>query len=244
MPIRDSIALHTCPLLLRIGLAATFLWFGIPKWNTITYTGDDARRLVNLGIGDETVVGTAPAETPAAQPAETPAQQPTETQPSEQPTEPPAEEQPDETGSDDQPPVTPDSPVSDQPAGDQPSSELQPPETEEGGPGDEAGAQETPPVTDAPVEAPAEVDEPEPSPAVQPDVEYEVRAKRVENLTLMLSKASHPYPRMFAWIAMLTETVGGGLLLIGLFSRVWGLGLSIAMVYAFALSTWPRVIED
>ena len=52
-----------------------------------------------------------------------------------------------------------------------------------------------------------------------------------------------PKPIALAWIAALTELVGGALILIGLFSRVWGLGLAIAMGVAFYLTTIPALGE-
>jgi len=54
-------------------------------------------------------------------------------------------------------------------------------------------------------------------------------------LTVMLDKANFPQPYWMSWLAALTEFVGGCMLLIGLFSRVWGLGLAIAMSVAFYL---------
>ena len=45
------------------------------------------------------------------------------------------------------------------------------------------------------------------------------------------------YAKYGAWLAALTEFVGGLLILIGFLSRVWGLGLAITMGMAFYLTT-------
>ncbi|MHC5002636.1 MAG: DoxX family membrane protein, partial [Planctomycetota bacterium] len=50
-------------------------------------------------------------------------------------------------------------------------------------------------------------------------------------------------PQTMAWVAGITELLGGGLLLLGLFSRLWGLGLTIAMGFAFYLTSWPAPVE-
>lgn len=61
--------------------------------------------------------------------------------------------------------------------------------------------------------------------------------KGLYKITLMLDAAGLPYPKVGAWIAALTELIGGGLLLVGFFSRIWGLGLAITMGMAFYLTT-------
>lgn len=234
---RDAIALHTCPLLLRIGLAATFLWFGIPKFETITFTGENAATLVNLGIGRATVVGEDAAEQAEPSRDEEPADG------GDDATAPGAEEQPD---TDQQP--------ADQPAGDEPAEQpdedgVQPAEDPDQPDQSDVAPPESEPRAEPAADAPAEPDpdeeanvlvESEPLVA-EPGVQYEVRAKAAEHITIMLSRAGHPYPQIFAWVAVFTETIGAGLLLIGLFSRVWGLGLAVAMGYAFALATLPEI---
>ncbi len=49
------------------------------------------------------------------------------------------------------------------------------------------------------------------------------------------------WPVALAWLTACTELVGGGLLLIGLLSRVWALGLLIAMGMAAYLVHWGAV---
>ncbi len=62
-------------------------------------------------------------------------------------------------------------------------------------------------------------------------------AQALHKLTLMLHANNFPYPLWQARLAAFTELIGGAMLLLGLFSRIWGLGLSIAMGVAFYLTS-------
>jgi len=64
--------------------------------------------------------------------------------------------------------------------------------------------------------------------------------RAVLKLTLLLHSKGMPNPVLLSWLAALTEFGGGILILIGLFSRVWGLGLAITMAMAFYLTTMER----
>ena len=76
----------------------------------------------------------------------------------------------------------------------------------------------------------------EPGPSeVRPLDPGEYRAAGMHTITLMVDAVDWPYPVWMARIAAFTELVGGALLLVGLFSRIWGLGLAIAMGVAFYL---------
>ena len=68
-----------------------------------------------------------------------------------------------------------------------------------------------------------------------------VEARRVYGLAAMLSQKDVPYPLAAAWITAITELVGGGLLLVGLFSRVWALGLAVTMGVAFSFTSCPAL---
>ena len=70
-----------------------------------------------------------------------------------------------------------------------------------------------------------------------------IDARRVYGLAVELDNAGVKFPVLAAWIAAVVELVGGALLLVGLFSRIWGLGLAIAMGVAFALTSWPTLCE-
>lgn len=68
-------------------------------------------------------------------------------------------------------------------------------------------------------------------------MEAPLEIRNVLRLALTLDAAGAPRPVVMAWIAALVELVGGGLLVIGLLSRVWALGLLIVMGVAFALTS-------
>ncbi len=51
MTLRNTLALHTSPLLIRLGLGVVFLWAGIGKiFYTDPYSGENAAILANLGM--------------------------------------------------------------------------------------------------------------------------------------------------------------------------------------------------
>ena len=78
-----------------------------------------------------------------------------------------------------------------------------------------------------------------PSDAARAESEAPLEARRLYGLAVLLHDHELPYPVAQAWLAAITELVGGGLLLIGFFSRIWAVGLSVAMGFAFALTTLP-----
>lgn len=65
-------------------------------------------------------------------------------------------------------------------------------------------------------------------------------ARGLYSIALMLEANGLPQPVIGAWLAGVTEFVGGILLVLGLFTRVWGFGLAIAMGMAFYLTTWQN----
>ena len=85
-------------------------------------------------------------------------------------------------------------------------------------------------------------DEPAPVPA-RPGAEAAsgtgepVRAKGLFRIALMLDRQGWSYQVPLAWIAAITELVGGVCILIGLFTRFWSMGLAIAMAVAFRLTS-------
>jgi len=64
-----------------------------------------------------------------------------------------------------------------------------------------------------------------------------VRAKGLYRIALMLDKQGWSYQVPLAWIAAITELVGGVCVLIGLFTRFWSLGLAVTMLVAFRLTS-------
>jgi uncharacterized membrane protein YphA (DoxX/SURF4 family) len=68
-----------------------------------------------------------------------------------------------------------------------------------------------------------------------------IKAKALYQTALAVEDAGWGSPVLFAWIAVLTELLGGILLLLGLLSRLWGLGLCVVMGAAFTISTLPLI---
>ncbi|MDZ4830521.1 MAG: DoxX family protein [Phycisphaerae bacterium] len=64
-----------------------------------------------------------------------------------------------------------------------------------------------------------------------------LKARQLHRVTLMVDKMGWQYPVVLGWVAALTELVGGVLILVGLFSRIWALGLAITMAIAFQLTS-------
>lgn len=85
-------------------------------------------------------------------------------------------------------------------------------------------------------------DEPAP-PAARPGADTAggtgepVRAKGLFRIALLLDRQGWSYQVPLAWIAAITELVGGVCVLIGLFTRFWSMGLAIAMAVAFRLTS-------
>ena len=73
--------------------------------------------------------------------------------------------------------------------------------------------------------------------------EEPISARGVYGLAVMLAANDVPRPVIAAWVAASVELVGGALLLIGLLSRIWALGLAFAMGVAFTLTSWPVLLE-
>lgn len=61
----------------------------------------------------------------------------------------------------------------------------------------------------------------------------------MHHVTLMVHRHGLAYPVYHAYAAVIAELVGGALILIGLFSRLWGIALAGVMVVAFWFTTWP-----
>ncbi|MAD18608.1 MAG: hypothetical protein CMJ52_00070 [Planctomycetaceae bacterium] len=78
-----------------------------------------------------------------------------------------------------------------------------------------------------------------PSDAARAESEAPLKARKLYGVAVLLHDHQLPYPVAQAWLAAITELVGGGFLLIGFFSRIWAVGLSTAMGFAFALTTLP-----
>ena len=63
-----------------------------------------------------------------------------------------------------------------------------------------------------------------------------LQARSLHELTLDFDQRGMPKPYVAAWVVAIFELVGGGLLLIGLMSRVWAAGIAFWAVALFGLS--------
>lgn len=68
-----------------------------------------------------------------------------------------------------------------------------------------------------------------------------VHAKALYKTALLVEDAGWGSPVLLAWITTLLEMVGSLLLLIGLLTRVWALGLCVVMGAAFTLTSLPLI---
>lgn len=226
MRFRDCIALNLCPLLVRFTLAAIFIWFGIGKFQTTTFRGEDVIALQNLGVIPATIQATTPPVPTDAAPAGGVAEE----QPGDEAAAPPS-----------------DGEEVEQPSGDigggDDDQAIEPGDDDEGAGVVRDGAplheDDTEPLAEDLAEA-FDVDAGNQGNAsVALSEEPTAEAKGLYHIAIWLKRdwPGHPYPKPMAWAAALTEVVGGTLLIVGLLSRVWGAGLSISMVYALYLKT-------
>lgn len=101
-------------------------------------------------------------------------------------------------------------------------------------------------VQDPPDDAAAGQDEETQPPVVQGDLV----AKRLYGITLVLhdrygdGDIAARWFRWGGWLTALVELIGGALILIGLFSRIWGLGLACVMLGAFYLTSLDPLLAD
>jgi len=109
----------------------------------------------------------------------------------------------------------------------------------------DAGEEVMAEIEEAAGDAAAEIEDATPATAdgmLPPPLEGEYTAKSLHKITLMLYhsdlySAAMPSPVTMAWIAGLTELIGGALVLIGFLTRLWGLALAGTMVVAFMLTS-------
>lgn len=64
----------------------------------------------------------------------------------------------------------------------------------------------------------------------------------MHNVTLLVHGQGMAYPVYQAYLAVAAELVGGALILLGLFSRLWGLALAGVLAVAFWLTSWPILV--
>ncbi len=231
MSLTRNASANLVPLLSRLVLAAAFIPAGYDKimGEPVLFEGQEAETLQRLGVGEDA------AEAYSQLSQLTLYQEDVETGRLRDRIRP----RPNAAGSTPPPtpaPAPPPRPVLPRPV---PEPEPTPPPTPESKPA-------PPVVTPPPVVDPPPVVKPEPAPR-NVGSGGAVRAKRLHRLTVMLVNDS-PYPERFkpqwlAWVAAGTELVGGGLLLLGLLSRVWGAGLAMTMAFAFYMTSLEPVLD-
>ena len=114
------------------------------------------------------------------------------------------------------------------------------PATDAAQPGDPATASTPSPATAAPA-TPATV------PTAAPSVAAPARASAFAPLTqrglytlaLLVDRASIPFPVEVAWGAAAVQLVGGVCALLGMFTRVWGLLMSVMLAGLFVMTALP-----
>lgn len=223
MALKQAMALNVSPFLVRVGLGVVFLWAGSSKlFYEDPFAGADAAALANVGVLTLPVKNAAPPPPEAAPAGGAPAANPQEKKP-----EPAAPITPEDLKKKDAEP---------KPA--EPKPEPAPaPEASTGLP---ALAATTTAGAAQPLASAADFPEP-------------VRAKRLYGTAVLLYQRSHPdspdqqlWPdrlsgpatiRTLAWVAALTEFLGGALVLIGFMTRLWALGLAGTMATAMLLTT-------
>ena len=209
------------PTLARIVLAAAFITSG---WNklmtTQDFTGNEAQRLIDLKI-----VSTTSADSPRTLLASFTTQ--SVILQDSQPTQ--------------DPPPASDPPTKDEPAKEPEGASRPPKESlKEAGEHLKDAAQDVSQgVQDAVKDLPTP---PKDEIVIPPGAgDAVVKAKRMHVVTLMLDQKGWPQPTLFAWLATLTELIGGSMLLIGLFSRLWGLALAVALCAWFYLTSFDAL---
>lgn len=216
MSARQGSGSSIAPIFLRLCLGITFVWAGLAKVMVdMPVQGDDAAVLANLGV-----ISPAGKPTSIADPHAMPTLMAL-VGPQDKPKEPTPKE----------PPAT------------APASAPAP-----------SAAPSTPPVQAANPPRYTAADFPEP---VKVKTLYGV-AVGVSNATVvplddkgapkimrLLPEAvgQRPWPIVLAWCATITELVGGAMILVGLFSRFWSLGIAFVMGVAMWLTQFGPAIQ-
>jgi len=235
MALRDRMAVSAAPIFLRIGLGVTFLWAGLGKiLSDVAVQGQNAAILANMGV----YVGTAvPIEPKRVEPVVTP------------PTAPEVKEPPTSEPSTGVPASEPAPKPAEKSATDKSVKSL------------DGKKSNRPPALMA-------LAAPQTAPAVPHTMaEYpEPRlVKRVNDIAVRLWKGGHPepttdgkskpaivpawassgsWPVRLAWACAITETLGGTLLLVGLFTRLSALFIAFNMGAAIWLVVIGPAIQS
>ena len=69
----------------------------------------------------------------------------------------------------------------------------------------------------------------------------EIKMRPLYEDAILIKEHDLPYPVIGAWLVALTELLGGGLVLIGLFTRIMSMGFATIMGFGFALVSLPAM---
>lgn len=221
------------PMLSRLVLAAAFIPAG---WDKImgeprVYSGQEAQTLQKLGVGEPVNPEGLTFLTQDALPT----QEATETGRLSDRIPPPEKEQTEDAG---QPTPAPVPPVRTPPPDPEPEPQPQP------DPGWKRPAKSMPATPPPTKQIPGSRIQPDPDEDVPAGPQ--VRARRLYGVALELKEhgwKDRLKPQWMAWAAAGAELLGGALILVGIFSRLWGLGLAVTMAFAFWLTSLGAVLE-
>lgn len=223
------------PTLARLVLGFAFITVGFNKLTTnATFDAKQAEILTQYGVtvtpvaaaafvDGERIIHLAQSRKPLSRPASTPDPTP-ETKPAA-----PPEPEPEPEAAEDEP--KPAAPAAETKPASSPDDAPESPDT-----ADTSAEDDGPrgiPAEDL-EDAAAEVVDPA-EPADAPVLEGVFEARAMHKITVLCHTAGWPRANWMALLASITEFVGGILLVVGLFSRIWALGLSVAMGVAFYL---------
>jgi len=229
MALRDRMAISAAPLFLRVGLGVTFLWAGLGKLlSDIPVQGQDAAILANMGANIGPGAPPDPIRVEPVKPTTPPPALETKDTPAAAPAEPPAP----------------------------PAAEPAPPKPAEKGVKSLDGKKNRPPALMALAAPQAAGATPQFTMADFPEVRH---VKAANGIALALWKGAHPepaadgkarkaivpdwagsgsWPIRLAWVAAITETLAGTLLLVGLFTRL----SALAIAFTMGVAIWLTVI--
>lgn len=216
MSFSQAAAMNIVPLLARIVLAAAFIPAGAGKLFTeAQFTEAQAKRLNELGVATTPVVKPTAGLRPQTQIVL--ASLTSEASIG------------DENGSSPLMVAALDPAVEDKPA--------TPQRGEEAKPGDLVDDSKVDAPKPAPPAPPAPPVSAVPPPQPPPSTSTMHTARALHNVTLTVDKFGLPYQVAQAWLAALTEFLGGILILVGFLSRLCGLGLAGVMAMAFYMTS-------
>ncbi len=257
MSFRDRLALTFPPLLIRLVLALTFVWAGLGKVTKTNFSAEDAAALATMGVQTFMDQAGPPVLLPDPAPVDDglvhDEEQPGDPIPGDTEVDPEVDpETVDSTIEDLIEEVVPEEEPGEEPPAEVVDPEVVDPETTEPPVDDpglayrQAGDFRLVTVQNV-VEGegdPVAVETPPADTQAQPTYTADrfpadgVEARALNKIILMLDGTPfQDYALYLAWLAALTELIGGLLLIPGILSRIWGLGLAIAMGMAIWLTT-------